>query len=157
MAAWLQELSGLRVTASDKVELQAQLKSGVVLCQAANRMGAGIICGISQDDEMENIEKFVKFLRMAGVSRTKLFVATDLHANKNMEQVMITLNDLTVTQKAQQEAADLGALIRNLQSVFAAAAEKGQKEGATTPSEKQVHVRRVVLSCIPNAAELKRI
>ena len=105
MAAWLQELSGLRVTASDEAELQAQLKSGVVLCQAANRMGADIICGISQDDEMENIEKFVKFLRMAGVSRTKLFVATDLHANKNMEQVMIALNDLTVTQKAQEEAA----------------------------------------------------
>ena len=94
MAAWLQELSGLRVTASDKAELQAQLKSGVVLCQAANRMGADIICGISQVDEMENIEKFVKFLQTADVSRTSLFVATDLHANKNMEQVMIALNDL---------------------------------------------------------------
>ena len=95
MAAWLQELSGLRVTASDEAELQAQLKSGVVLCQAANRMGAGIICGISQDDEMENIEKFVKFLQPGVVDcNKKLFVATDLHANKNMEQVMITLNDL---------------------------------------------------------------
>ncbi len=94
MAAWLQELSGLRVTASDEAELQAQLKSGVVLCQAANRMGADIICGVSQDDEMENIEKFVKFLQTAGVSRTKLFVATDLHADKNMGQVMIALNDI---------------------------------------------------------------
>ena len=64
MAAWLQELSGLRVTASDEAELQAQLKSGVVLCQAANRMGADIICGFSRDDEMENIEKFLKFLQI---------------------------------------------------------------------------------------------
>ena len=94
MAAWLRELSGMSVAATNEAELQAQLKSGVVLCQAANRMGADIICGISQDDEMENIEKFVKFLQTAGVSRTSLFVATDLHANKNMEQVMIALNDL---------------------------------------------------------------
>ena len=50
-----------------------------------------------------------------------------------------------------------GALKRNLQSAFAAAAEKGLKEGATTPPETQVRDNRVVLSCIPNAVELKRI
>jgi hypothetical protein len=43
---------------------------------------------------MENIQKFVKFLQTAGVSRTKLFVATDLYANKYMGKLMVALNDL---------------------------------------------------------------
>ena len=117
MAAWLQELSGLMVTASDEAKLQAQLKSGVVLCQAANQMGADIICGITQDDEMENIQKFVKFLQTAGVSRTKLFVATDLYANKNMGQVMVALNDLAANHKAQEEAAFARKMVRVVWSI----------------------------------------
>ena len=97
MAAWLQELSSLPVAASNEAELQAQLKNGVVLCQAANRMGAGIST-ISKSDKMfeqiSNIGKFLEFLRTTGAADRDLFVTTDLYDNKDMRQVMIGLNSL---------------------------------------------------------------
>jgi hypothetical protein len=97
MAAWLQELSGLPVAASNEAELQAQLKNGVVLCQAANRMGAGIST-ISKSDKMfeqiSNIGKFLEFLKTTGVADRDAFVTTDLYDNKDMRQVMIGLNSL---------------------------------------------------------------
>jgi hypothetical protein len=100
MAAWLQELSGLPVAASTETELQAQLKSGVVLCQAANRMGAGITT-ISKSDErfeqISNIDKFLEFLKTTCAADRDLFVeivATDLHDNKDTRQLMNGLNNL---------------------------------------------------------------
>lgn len=97
MAAWLQELSSLPVAASNEAELQAQLKNGVVLCQAANRMGAGIST-ISKSDKMfeqiSNIGKFLEFLKTTGAADRDLFVTTDLYDNKDMRQVMIGLNSL---------------------------------------------------------------
>jgi hypothetical protein len=99
MAGWLKELSGLSLDASDEAELQAQLKSGVVLCQAANRMGAGITA-ISRSDErfehISNIGNFLEFLKTTSVHPSNRFVATDLHDNENMGQVMIALNALGI-------------------------------------------------------------
>ena len=97
MAAWLQELSGLPVAATNEAELQAQLKSGAVLCRAANRMGANIT-SISTSDKMfeqiSNIGKFLDFVKSKGVADRDLFVSTDLYENKDMRQVMIGLNSL---------------------------------------------------------------
>jgi hypothetical protein len=97
MAAWLQELSGLPVAASNEAELQAQLKNGVVLCQAANRMGADITMISNSDERFEqisNIDKFLAFLKTTGAADRDVFVTTDLYDNKNMGQVMIGLNSL---------------------------------------------------------------
>jgi transgelin len=97
MAAWLQELSGHPIAAASEEELHAQLKNGVVLCHAANRMGAKITT-ISTSDKMfeqiSNIGKFLEFVKSAGVADRDLFVTTDLYDNKDMRQVMVGLNSL---------------------------------------------------------------
>ena len=97
MAAWLQELSGESIAATSEEELQAQLKNGVVLCRAANRMGAKITT-ISTSEKMfeqiSNIGKFLEFVKSAGVADRDLFVTTDLYDNKDMRQVMVGLNSL---------------------------------------------------------------
>ena len=97
MAAWLQELSGLPVAAASEAELQVQLRSGVVLCHAANRIGANITA-ISTNDKMfeqiSNIGKFLEFVKSTGVADRDLFVTTDLYDNKDMRQVIIGLNSL---------------------------------------------------------------
>jgi hypothetical protein len=97
MAAWLQELSGLPVAAATEAELQVQLRSGVVLCHAANRIGASITA-ISTNEKMfeqiSNIGKFLEFVKSTGVADRDLFVTTDLYDNKDMRQVIIGLNSL---------------------------------------------------------------
>jgi len=97
MAAWLQELSGMPVTASSEEELQANLKSGVVLCRAAIRMGASIPAISTSEkmfDQMGNVGKFLEFVKSTGVADRDLFVTADLYENKNMRQVMVGLNSL---------------------------------------------------------------
>jgi hypothetical protein len=88
MAAWLRELSGLSVAATNEAELQAQLKNGVVLCYAANRMGANIPAVSTSDkmfEQISNICKFLDFVKSTGVADRDLFVTTDLYDNKRHE------------------------------------------------------------------------
>jgi len=97
MAAWLQELSGMQVTASSEAELQQNLKNGVVLCHAAVRMGASIPSISTTEkmfDQIGNIGKFLEFVKSTGVADRDLFVTTDLFDNKDMRQVMVGLNSL---------------------------------------------------------------
>jgi len=97
MAAWLRELSGMSVAATNEAELQAQLKNGVVLCYAANRMGANIPAVSTSEkmfEQISNIGKFLDFVKSTGVADRDLFVTTDLYDNKDMRQVMIGLNSL---------------------------------------------------------------
>jgi len=97
MAAWLQELSGMQVTASSEAELQQNLKNGVVLCRAAVRMGASIPSISTTEkmfDQIGNIGKFLEFVKSTGVADRDLFVTTDLFDNKDMRQVMVGLNSL---------------------------------------------------------------
>ena len=97
MAAWLQELSGMQVTASSEAELQQNLKNGVVLCRAAVRMGASIPAISTTEkmfDQIDNIGKFLEFVKSTGVADRDLFVTTDLFDNKDMRQVMIGLSSL---------------------------------------------------------------
>ena len=72
-------------------------KNGVVLCYAANRMGANIPAVSTSKkmfEQISNTGKFLDFVKSTGVADRDLFVTTDLYDNKDMRQVMIGLNSL---------------------------------------------------------------
>ncbi len=105
---WLQDVTGLLISpsaasptpgglkglsASDL--LQSSLRSGVVLCQAANKILPNSVPKISMQDkpfnQRENISAFINFLRRVGVAEKDLFGTEDLFTGKNTRQVVSSL------------------------------------------------------------------
>jgi hypothetical protein len=94
---WLQDVTGLLLVplVSKPDSFYQNLRSGVVLCQAANKILPNAVPKISVQDkpfnQRENISAFINFLRRAGVGEKDLFGTEDLFEGKNMRQVVISL------------------------------------------------------------------
>ena len=97
---WLQDITGLLLVSivSKPDSFHQNLRSGVVLCQAANKIMPNAVPKISMQDkpfnQRENISAFINFLRRVGVAEKDLFGTEDLFEGKNMRQVVISLLSL---------------------------------------------------------------
>lgn len=97
---WLQDVTGLLLVslAGEPDSFYQKLRSGVVLCQAANKIMPNAVPKISVQDkpfnQRENISAFINFLRRVGVAEKDLFGTEDLFEGKNMRQVVISLLSL---------------------------------------------------------------
>jgi hypothetical protein len=103
---WLQDLTGLLIfhdsqgraivgRSSHSDSMHQSLRSGVVLCQAANKIVPNSVPKISMQEkpfnQRENISAFINFLRRVGVAEKDLFGTEDLFEGKNTRQVVISL------------------------------------------------------------------
>ena len=74
------------------------LKSGVVLCELANRVSPRIVRKINSSTmpfaQRENIQSFCDAVKTLGVKDINNFAADDLYEAKNMKQVMICILSL---------------------------------------------------------------
>ena len=79
-------------------ELQAWLRSGVVLCQLANCLQPGLVPRVSETDkpfkQMENIGGYLDACRKYGVPAQDNFLTVDLFEGKNMNAVVRNLHSL---------------------------------------------------------------
>jgi len=98
--AWIEALTGTRFPAS----FQESLKSGVLLCQAINRIKPGSVPNINAQNSpfkhRENIENFVKAEKVLGMKEVDLFVTADLYEGNNIVAVIDNIFALgSVAQK----------------------------------------------------------
>ena len=95
-------------------ELQAWLRSGVVLCQLANCLQPGLVPRVSETDkpfkQMENIGGYLDACRKYGVPAQDNFLTVDLFEGKNMNAVVRNLHSLgRVAQQQGFSGPTLGA------------------------------------------------
>jgi len=87
-AAWLEALTGREIGNN----LQEALKSGVILCEAINKIKPNTIPNINRMSspfkERENIESYIKACKELGMKEVDLFVTVDLYEGQNMTQVV---------------------------------------------------------------------
>jgi hypothetical protein len=92
---WLQDVTGLPIPHGRTDAFFQMLRSGVVLCQAANKILPQSIPKISVQEkpfnQRENISAFINFLRRVGVAEKDLFGTEDIFEGKNTRQVVISL------------------------------------------------------------------
>eukprot|EP00292_Cryptomonas_paramecium_P033445 CAMPEP_0113683348 /NCGR_PEP_ID=MMETSP0038_2-20120614/13244_1 /TAXON_ID=2898 /ORGANISM="Cryptomonas paramecium" /LENGTH=637 /DNA_ID=CAMNT_0000602669 /DNA_START=144 /DNA_END=2053 /DNA_ORIENTATION=+ /assembly_acc=CAM_ASM_000170 len=95
LCAWFQELMGVTM---DHTNLKEELKSGVFLCELANRLCPGVVRKINRNSmpwaQRENIHAFCEAAKALGVKDISNFTADDLFEAKNMRQVVICLHAL---------------------------------------------------------------
>eukprot|EP01051_Picozoa_sp_SAG22_P011699 SAG22_NODE_1149_length_5353_cov_1.820898_2_plen_424_part_00 len=91
---WIAEVTGSAVGA----DLGEALKSGVILCELANKIKPGSYKKVSTSSmpfpQRENIKKFCDAAREIGVIDRENFDTNDLFEQSNMKQVLICLNAL---------------------------------------------------------------
>merc|ERR1719282_250163 len=89
---WISAVTGENVTTEN---IHENLKSGVVLCNLANKLCPGVVSKINNGKmpfvQMENINAFLVACKRIGVPDTDLFMTVDLFEAKNMPQVIQTL------------------------------------------------------------------
>jgi len=86
---WLEELTG---TSLEGETLQEGIKSGVVLCNALNKIKPGSVKTVNMQNtpfkQMENIEHYILGCKALGMNETDLFVSQDLFEGANMALVL---------------------------------------------------------------------
>lgn len=94
ISQWISSVSGERQSGS----FAEWLKSGVVLCNLANKILPGSATGFKQSSmpfvQMENINRALEAFRRIGVQDTEMFMTVDLFEAKNMTAVLLTLSAL---------------------------------------------------------------
>ena len=103
---WIEGVLSIQLQSSES--LQAQLKSGVLLCQCINALCPNKIKRINQSSkltfyQMENINKFLQACNSLGIQQNQLFSVTDLYENKDMKQVLSTIAELSAVISQQTE------------------------------------------------------
>eukprot|EP01091_Cochliopodium_minus_P018839 TRINITY_DN7737_c0_g1_i1.p1 TRINITY_DN7737_c0_g1~~TRINITY_DN7737_c0_g1_i1.p1 ORF type:complete len:147 (+),score=38.68 TRINITY_DN7737_c0_g1_i1:69-509(+) len=92
---WMESTLGTKLPNFDMAK---DLKTGIVLCNLANKLQPGIIAKISTGKMpfmyMENIGKFVDAASKLGVESNYNFVTVDLFEEKNLKQVLLCLYTL---------------------------------------------------------------
>jgi hypothetical protein len=92
---YVSSMCGVNVTSTN---VASELKSGVVLCQLANKLKSGAINKVAQSTmpfkQMENIAAFIAFARSFGVDERNLFMTVDLFEAKNIKAVCTTIREL---------------------------------------------------------------
>eukprot|EP01133_Synstelium_polycarpum_P015050 gene15050-17808_t len=90
---WIESVTGESING----DFEVALKSGVVLCNLANKIKPGC-CKIAKGSapflQMENIGGFLNFCKSQGVATTDQFMTVDLYEAKNMNQVIQCLQAL---------------------------------------------------------------
>jgi len=94
--AWLEELTGIP---SNSISLQEYLKSGIVLCLAANKIKPGTVKQINRQlnnpfKERENIAAYLQACKAFGCRDTDLFMTQDLYESANMGVVVDNLHSV---------------------------------------------------------------
>ena len=93
---WIRALVGVSITPGNDVH--EQLKSGVVLCNLANKISPGIVKKINTGRmpfvQMENVNSFLVASKQLGVPDVDLFMTVDLFEAKNMVQVIQSIHAL---------------------------------------------------------------
>ena len=93
---WVMAVTGLKKP--DEMELQAWLKSGVVLCNLANCLKPGLVAKVSEVQkpfkQMENISAYLEACGEYGVPAQDNFLTVDLFEGKNMGAVVRNLHSL---------------------------------------------------------------
>jgi len=91
-------INALTTTTLTPQNIHEELKSGVVLCNLANKIKPGTVRKINNGKmpfiQMENINAFLVACKHLGVPDTDLFMTVDLFEAKNMGQVIQTLHAL---------------------------------------------------------------
>jgi len=89
---WISDVTGTWV---DPANMQQELKSGVTLCELANKVKPGIVKKVNNSQmpfaQRENINSFAEALRKLGVMDINNFGPDDLFEGKNMKQVVISI------------------------------------------------------------------
>ena len=92
---WVTAVTGLE---SGGRELQAWLRSGVVLCQLANCLQAGLVPRVSGEEkpfkQMENIGNYLGACAKLGQHANDTFQTITLYENKDMYAVVKQLHSL---------------------------------------------------------------
>eukprot|EP00929_Paragymnodinium_shiwhaense_P068539 TRINITY_DN3448_c0_g1_i3.p1 TRINITY_DN3448_c0_g1~~TRINITY_DN3448_c0_g1_i3.p1 ORF type:complete len:463 (+),score=135.91 TRINITY_DN3448_c0_g1_i3:70-1458(+) len=92
VTAWIEGVTG---QARGGQSMQEWLKSGLVLCELANKIKPGIVkkpnTMSAPFKQMENITFFMNAARELGVAESDMFGTPDLYENKNMGSVVSTL------------------------------------------------------------------
>jgi len=107
--AWLEAVTGRRLLG----DLHANLKDGIILCEALNRIKPNTVPAInkmhSPFKERENIESYIKGCKALGMKEVDLFVTVDLYENQNMTQVVDQICTLGgIAQKHNQNLPAFG-------------------------------------------------
>eukprot|EP01083_Nonionella_stella_P014000 39368_1 len=104
---WIKELSGLGFKLGDFV---GNLESGITLCLAINNLKAGTIPAkyaklqarkLNPFQKRERITAFINGCKKFGVNHADIFTVEDLFSQKNLKQVVITLENLSATASKQ--------------------------------------------------------
>jgi len=110
---WLKKVSGVEFK-----DFQEDLKSGVVLCKAMNKIQRGAIKKINNDQkpfhERENIENFITACKELGLKDQELFEPSDLYEGKNLLGVAECLISLSRLLRAGKVAEFRGPYIPEL-------------------------------------------
>jgi hypothetical protein len=90
---WIEAITGDKM---GEMTMHEWLKSGVVLCNLANKIKPGAVNKINQQSmafkQMENITNFMNFARGIGVPESSMFGTPDLYEEKNMGSVIKAIN-----------------------------------------------------------------
>ena len=147
--------------------LHEALKTGVVLCEVANKVKSSICPPPSKSKlpfhQMENISAYLRACTVLGIPTHELFQTVDLFEAKNMKAVLINLQSLgrIAQQSASFQGPKLGvrdnsrlSVSRAASGVGATVAASGTKEGYVWPVQ-QAHVSMLTLLAEAAAAALK--
>jgi hypothetical protein len=92
---WIETVTG---ESRGDASMHDWLKSGVVLCNLANKVKPGSVAKINSSampfKQMENIKFFMDFARKASVPESSMFGTPDLFEDKNMGSVVSCINTL---------------------------------------------------------------
>eukprot|EP01083_Nonionella_stella_P198665 729225_1 len=100
---WIKELSGLKFDLGD---FAGNLQSGVALCTAMNNLKANTIPNkyvkisarkLNAFQQRERIAAFINGCKKFGVKQSDIFSVEDLFSQKNLKQVVITLENVSAT------------------------------------------------------------
>jgi len=93
--AWLEALSGRSASGSS---LHEYLKSGIVLCEAINKIRSGLVPRVNGPGaafkEMENIGNYLAACQKLGMKSNDTFQTVDLYENANMLAVVTNIHAL---------------------------------------------------------------
>jgi len=91
---WIESVTGEKLSGG----LGEALKNGVVLCNLINKLKPNTIKKINKAtaafSQMENINSFLNACKSLGLSEGDLFMSNDLYSEKNLSQVLVTIQSL---------------------------------------------------------------
>jgi len=139
---WIEDVTGERLGNADVGDV---LKDGQVLCRLINKLRPGSVSKINDSPkefpQMENINKFIKGMKKAGVQQNDLFEARDLFEGKDLDKVLKSLWALgrSMIKDPNWDGPNLG-VMKTDKALLAHLSEGG---GMDDPASKTQRIREV--------------